>query len=58
MSDNGRISTNCLTPILYVRSFSEATDYYTKKLLFDVLWQMGKPTFIPKLNCEPFGLAA
>ncbi len=36
-------SAECLTPILYVRNFREATRYYTKKLFFDLLWDWGKP---------------
>ena len=33
MSDGQRISTEALTPILYVRDFPEAMHYYTEKLL-------------------------
>ena len=32
-----------LTPILYVRDFPEAMAYYTEKLLFQKLWEWGKP---------------
>src|SRR2546425_2575030 len=38
-----KISAECLTPILYVRDFAEAMNYYTEKLLFDWLWQWGDP---------------
>jgi hypothetical protein len=43
MSEATKISAECLTPILYVRDFREAMTYYTKKLLFDRLWEWGKP---------------
>jgi uncharacterized glyoxalase superfamily protein PhnB len=43
MSSNGKISADCLTPILYVRDLTEAMDYYTQKLLFEKLWQWGDP---------------
>jgi catechol 2,3-dioxygenase-like lactoylglutathione lyase family enzyme len=43
-----KISTNCLTPILYVRDFREATEYYSRKLLFNVRWKWGKP---PSFGC-------
>jgi catechol 2,3-dioxygenase-like lactoylglutathione lyase family enzyme len=46
------ISATCLTPILYVRDFQEAIDYYTKKLLFRVLWQWGDP---PCFGCVRLG---
>lgn len=42
MSD-AKISANCLTPILYVRDFAEAMNYYTGKLLFQRLWDWGTP---------------
>jgi len=32
-----------LTPILYVRDFAEAMNYYTEKLLFERLWEWGNP---------------
>jgi predicted enzyme related to lactoylglutathione lyase len=48
MSLHAKISAQCLTPILYVRDFREATQYYTKKLLFDLRWQWGKP---PSFGC-------
>ena len=32
-----------MTPILYVRDFTEAMNYYTEKLLFDRLWEWGEP---------------
>jgi len=38
MSNNPKISTECLTPILYVRDFAEAMKYYTDKLLFEKHW--------------------
>jgi len=43
MSDTAKISANCLTPILYVRDFTEAMNYYTGKLLFQRLWDWGTP---------------
>jgi uncharacterized glyoxalase superfamily protein PhnB len=43
MSDGAKISAECLTPILYVRDFAEAMNYYTEKLLFDRLWEWGNP---------------
>jgi uncharacterized glyoxalase superfamily protein PhnB len=43
MSNAGKISVECLTPILYVRDFSEAMNYYTEKLLFERLWEWGDP---------------
>jgi glyoxalase/bleomycin resistance protein/dioxygenase superfamily protein len=43
MSDTAKISAECLTPILYVRDFVEAMNYYTEKLLFDRLWEWGNP---------------
>jgi predicted enzyme related to lactoylglutathione lyase len=50
MSD--KISAQCLTPILYVRDFREAINYYTRKLLFDLRWQWGKP---PCFGCVSLG---
>jgi uncharacterized glyoxalase superfamily protein PhnB len=43
MTEAKKIAAECLTPILYVRDFAEAMDYYTKKLLFTKLWQWGEP---------------
>lgn len=43
MSHNAPFSAECLTPILYVRDFSESMAYYTEKLLFRRLWDWGKP---------------
>jgi catechol 2,3-dioxygenase-like lactoylglutathione lyase family enzyme len=43
MSDAPKISASCLTPILYVRDFTEAMNYYTGKLLFEKLWDWGTP---------------
>jgi len=43
MSNDAKISAECLTPILYVRDFAEAMNYYTEKLLFDKLWEWGNP---------------
>jgi len=37
------ISAQCLTPILFVRDFAEAMNYYTRKLLFSKLWDWGDP---------------
>lgn len=52
MSESAKITTECLTPILYVRDFREATNYYTKKLLFDLRWKWGKP---PSFGCVSLG---
>jgi catechol 2,3-dioxygenase-like lactoylglutathione lyase family enzyme len=38
-----RIAAECLTPILYVRDFAEAVNYYREKLLFEKLWDWGNP---------------
>ena len=38
-----KITAQCLTPILRVRNFKEAMDYYCEKLLFKKLWDWGKP---------------
>ncbi len=43
MSKNASLAASCLTPILYVRDFGEAVQYYTRKLLFEKLWDWGKP---------------
>src|SRR2546427_13270133 len=43
MSNDPKISAECLTPILYVRDFAEAMKYYTDKLLFEKLWDWGNP---------------
>ena len=43
MSKQAGIAASCLTPILYVRDFREAMQYYTRKLLFHKLWDWGKP---------------
>jgi len=43
MSDAAKISAECLTPILYVRNFTEAMNYYTEKLLFERLFTWGDP---------------
>jgi uncharacterized glyoxalase superfamily protein PhnB len=43
MENAGKISAECLTPILYVRDFAEAMNYYTEKLLFEKLWDWGDP---------------
>jgi len=48
MKVNAPISAECLTPILYVRDFEEAVDYYTNKLLFTLRWRWGKP---PSFGC-------
>jgi catechol 2,3-dioxygenase-like lactoylglutathione lyase family enzyme len=49
---NATFSADSLTPILYVRDFQEATNYYTKKLLFKLRWQWGKP---PSFGCVSLG---
>src|SRR5437016_4153454 len=38
MKNGAKISAECLTPILYVRDFAEAMNYYTEKLRFEKLW--------------------
>src|SRR5580765_8912649 len=43
MSPPAKVQAECLTPILYVRDFKEAMDYYTGKLLFEKLWDWGTP---------------
>jgi catechol 2,3-dioxygenase-like lactoylglutathione lyase family enzyme len=43
MGKDENISAQCLTPILYVKDFQEAMDYYTEKLLFSKLWDWGTP---------------
>jgi len=43
MKNSAKISAECLTPILYVRDFAEAMNYYTQKLLFEKLWDWGDP---------------
>ena len=48
MNSGDAISAPCLTPILSVRDFREATQYYTRKLFFDLLWDWGKP---PSFGC-------
>ena len=54
MSHPAKPSAQCLTPILCVRDFREATQYYTKKLLFDLRWHWGKP---PSFGCVGLGNA-
>jgi predicted enzyme related to lactoylglutathione lyase len=54
--DNGKaISAQCLTPILYVRDFDEATKYYTERLLFRKLWDWGQP---PEFGAVALGKVA
>ena len=43
MKNSAKISAECLTPILYVRDFAEAMNYYMQKLLFEKLWDWGDP---------------
>jgi uncharacterized glyoxalase superfamily protein PhnB len=43
MSEAAKISAEGLTPILYVRDFQEAMNYYTEKLLFERLWEWDDP---------------
>jgi catechol 2,3-dioxygenase-like lactoylglutathione lyase family enzyme len=52
MSHDPKPSAQCLTPILSVRDFREATRYYTKKLFFDLLWEWDKP---PSFGCVRLG---
>jgi uncharacterized glyoxalase superfamily protein PhnB len=52
MSHPNKPSAQCLTPILHVRDFREATQYYKKKLLFDLRWQWGEP---PSFGCVGLG---
>lgn len=46
--ESGSVSAECLTPILYVKDFRKAIEYYTKKLLFELLWEWGTP---PTFGC-------
>ena len=48
MNDIQKISTEGVTPILFVRDFQEAVDYYTNKLLFKLHWDWGNP---PSFGC-------
>jgi len=43
MNNTPTISAESLTPILCVRDFAEAMQYYTDKLLFEKLWDWGDP---------------
>ncbi len=43
MSVDSKPSASGLTPILSVRDFAAAMQYYTDKLLFDNLWTWGDP---------------
>src|SRR5262249_25635415 len=43
-----RIAAEGMTPILYVKDFAAAKKYYTEKLLFELLWDWGKP---PTFGC-------
>jgi hypothetical protein len=43
MSQDTPITATSLTPILQVKDFSEAMNYYTQKLLFKRLWDWGTP---------------
>src|ERR1041385_4455644 len=52
MKRSANPAAECLMPILCVRDFREATNYYTKKLGFDLLWQWGKP---PTFGCVALG---
>jgi hypothetical protein len=52
MSKRTKPSAECLTPILCVRDFHEATEYYTRKLFFDLRWDWGKP---PSFGCVALG---
>lgn len=54
MSDNHAAAARFVTPILSVRNFSEAVDYYTNKLLFELKWQWGQP---PSFGCVGRGKA-
>jgi catechol 2,3-dioxygenase-like lactoylglutathione lyase family enzyme len=47
-SKTADVSAECLTPILYVKDFKAAAKYYTEKLLFNLVWDWGKP---PTLGC-------
>src|SRR5262245_7861393 len=43
MKNKPPISAEGVIPILCVRDFGEAMDYYTRKLLFRKLWDWGNP---------------
>jgi hypothetical protein len=48
VTEKSSVSAEGVTPILYVKDFHEAKTYYTEKLLFDLLWDWGKP---PTFGC-------
>jgi predicted enzyme related to lactoylglutathione lyase len=52
MPKSNAFSAECLTPILSVRDFREATEYYTKSLLFDLRGDWGDP---PTFGCVALG---
>ena len=52
MSHDAKPSAQCLTPILCVQDFREATRYYTQKLFFEVLWEWDQP---PSFGCVRLG---
>ena len=52
MNPQTKPSAQCLTPILCVRNFREAREYYTKKLFFDLRWEWDKP---PSFGCVALG---
>ena len=43
MESSKEITAQCLTPVLFVKDFGEAMNYYTEKLLFRKLWEWGEP---------------
>jgi catechol 2,3-dioxygenase-like lactoylglutathione lyase family enzyme len=46
--EKAKISAECVTPILYVEDFLQAKQYYTEKLLFELLWEWDSP---PTFGC-------
>lgn len=52
MSHEPRPTAHCMTSILCARDFREATEYSTRKLFFDVLWEWDKP---PTFGCVRLG---
>jgi len=52
MNQKAKVFAECLKPILCVQDFRQVTDYYTKKLFFDLRWEWGTP---PSFGCVGLG---
>ncbi len=52
MKFDDKPSAHSLVPILQVQNFREAIRYYTKRLLFELAWDWGKP---PTFGCAKLG---